>query len=123
MPKSTGAKKHTHKYHQIDGIWHCGFGDCTHFMPLNVARNIYGKLSICWSCEKDFELTPNLMKISKPVCAECAERLDRINQFLEQKGVKELTPLEIARQRMEREKEKLNEIDSNKLDDYDGNLV
>lgn len=119
MPKSTGAKKHTHKYHQIDSIWHCGFGNCTHFMPLNVAGNVVGKLSICWRCEKEFELTPNLMKKVKPVCAECAEALDAINQFLNDKGVHELTPSEKIQMRLEREKQLLEETP----EDGDGSVI
>lgn len=67
------AKKHTHRYHKLDGMWHCSLSDCTHFMPKNVAMNILGKLSVCWACGEEFRLYPNALRMDKPQCINCEQ--------------------------------------------------
>lgn len=84
---ATGAKRHTHKYHKIDQLWHCALPDCTHFMPRNVAHNVEGKLSICWDCGKEFRLTFESMQDDKPICANCTNpELADVASFLKEKG-------------------------------------
>jgi formylmethanofuran dehydrogenase subunit E len=81
----TGAKRHTHKYHNVNGVWMCALSNCTHFMPKNVAANIIGKNSICWDCGSEFILDENNMQNEKPVC--CSTDVDVTLEFLKQRGI------------------------------------
>lgn len=87
MPVKTGAKRHTHKYHKINGVWACALSDCTHYMPKNVALMIVGKSSICWACEQEFILTPNSLETNVPQCDDCSGKTAGINEYLAQKGL------------------------------------
>ena len=83
MARTTGTVKHTHKYfRQENGLWHCsGIDGCTHYLPKNMPAPV-GRNSICWSCEKSFQLLPMNMERDKPMCDECMEKMDRVNQFM-----------------------------------------
>jgi len=86
--KRTGAKKHTHKYHKIDGLWFCALPDCTHFMPRNMPQEaMLGKRSICWNCNGEMILDEDLLKEDKPNCAICSPNVAAIGEFLSQKGL------------------------------------
>jgi len=88
MSKSTGSKRHTHKYHNVNGIWMCALANCTHFMPKNVADNVVGKNSICWDCGNEFILDDNNMKNEKPKCFNCDDEGSRILlELLREKGL------------------------------------
>ena len=75
MSRRTGTVHHTHKYFKRpDGLWACaGVDGCTHFMPTNMLPAPVGRLSLCWLCEKPFQLTPYNMREAKPVCDDCEE--------------------------------------------------
>lgn len=60
-----------HKYHYVDGVWACALPDCTHFMPLNVEKQVNGKSSYCWSCNAEMTLNPSNMKENRPRCDNC----------------------------------------------------
>lgn len=87
--KRTGGKKHVHKYHKINGIWHCALPDCTHFMPRNIpAEAMLGKRSICWNCGSDeMILDEDLLKENKPNCATCSPNVSAIGDYLASKGL------------------------------------
>jgi hypothetical protein len=89
MARKTGSVNHTHMYFKRpDGLWACaGIEDCTHFMPKNMAPAPAGRMSLCWSCQKKFQLAPYNMEIDKPMCDECIERMDIIGEVLEEKGL------------------------------------
>jgi hypothetical protein len=89
MSLKTGAKRHTHRYHNIAGRWHCSLPDCTHFMPGNVADNIVGKKSVCWDCGNEFLLDEISLAMDKPICAACntESSTDKVADFLKEKGV------------------------------------
>src|SRR6188768_4395975 len=79
----TGSVRHVHQYYRRDnGLWHCsGYEECTHYVPRNMPEPA-GRKSLCWRCEKPFQLTPEHMKQDKPYCDECIDELDLINQHL-----------------------------------------
>lgn len=87
MAVRTGAKRHTHKYHKIAGVWHCARPDCTHFMPKNVEGNMEGKMSICWSCHNDFTLDAISLDMDKPTCAACNNDVSTMAEILASKGL------------------------------------
>jgi hypothetical protein len=89
MATKTGAQRHTHKYHNIAGRWHCALPKCTHFMPGNVADNINGKESICWMCNRVFILDETALEHQRPICIECRNPEDAasIEEFLKAKNV------------------------------------
>lgn len=85
---NTGAKRHVHKYHKIAGIWHCAKSDCTHFMPKNVADNMEGKKSICWSCNNEMFLDDRTLQMDKPECDKCNNpQLALLDEILASKGL------------------------------------
>lgn len=81
------SKNHTHKYHKIQtGVWACALPDCTHFMPLNVADQVEGKKSICWTCGDEMILDSNNMEDNKPECLSCnGVEVTELTDFLNQK--------------------------------------
>ena len=86
--KRTGAKKHVHKYHKINGLWYCALDDCSHFMPRNVPEEaMLGKLSICWNCDGEMRLDEDLLKEDKPRCAACSPNVAAIGDYLAAKGL------------------------------------
>lgn len=87
MSIKTGAKRHTHKYHNVNGVWMCALANCTHYMPKNVAANVEGKNSICWDCGNEFILDAINMQNEKPTCFSCAGDSTKILDFLQQKEV------------------------------------
>lgn len=85
MANKTGKLRHTHKYHKLEGLWHCALPDCSHYMPKNVASSVVGKRSLCWTCENEFILTPDNMRESMPQCDYCLNpNLSRIQEYLEE---------------------------------------
>jgi len=90
MARKSGAVRHTHKYYKAeDGLWYCGMESCTHFMPRNVAHQVEGKLSRCWECGREFNLTPVMMEIDKPLCGGCRIGIDEddLDRLLKEKGL------------------------------------
>ena len=87
MARTTGAKKHTHKYHKIAGMWHCARPDCTHMMPKNMAGNIEGKKSICWQCGNEMVLNEMALEMDKPICEACNPDVSRMMEILASKGL------------------------------------
>jgi hypothetical protein len=88
MAVKTGAKKHTHKYQRLsNGVWACSLGDCTHFMPLNVADMMVGRKSLCWNCDQPFLLDDVSMQSDKPVCVNCNPAYTDFSELLKDKGV------------------------------------
>lgn len=87
MSIKTGAKRHTHKYHNVNGIWMCALANCTHFMPKNVAANVEGKNSLCWECGNEFILDDINMQKNKPTCFECSPEGDAVLALLREKGI------------------------------------
>lgn len=87
MAVKTGAKRHTHKYHKINGVWHCARPDCTHFMPGNVADNMEGKKSICWTCGNEMYLDSLALEMDKPTCPSCNSEVSTIADILASKGL------------------------------------
>jgi len=90
MARKSGAVRHTHKYYKAeDGLWYCGMESCTHFMPRNVAHQVAGKLSKCWECEKEFNLTKTMMELDKPLCPACRIGIDEgdLDRLLREKGL------------------------------------
>lgn len=77
---STKAKRHTHKYHQIQiantWVWACALPNCNHYMPKHMEAMVPGKNSVCWMCLKDFVLDEKTMEIQKPFCKSCLTKLD-----------------------------------------------
>lgn len=87
MARKTGSINHTHKYYRrYDGLWACaGIDGCTHYMPKNMAPAPAGLNSICWGgCGKSFMLTPYSMENEKPMCDDCQEGLDALNEVTEE---------------------------------------
>lgn len=76
MSKRTGAIKHTHRYERINNIWYCSLADCTHYMPLNMARGVLGKRSLCFQCGQSFTLDETTSIINQPICLECKIKTD-----------------------------------------------
>ena len=72
---STKAKRHVHKYHQIDlnfvKVWACALPDCNHYMPHHLTSTVLGKYSYCWSCGEKITLDIENMKDDKPMCRTC----------------------------------------------------
>lgn len=70
-------KKHIHKYVQVNiqkgdyRLWRCALPGCNWFVHQGQELIIIGRLSICWRCEEDFEMTRELMIINNPVCEDC----------------------------------------------------
>ncbi len=87
MGIKTGAKRHTHKYHRIDGVWMCALSNCTHYMPKNVAGNVAGKSSICWECAHEFTLDDVNMRDDKPKCPSCSNEVMTFDSLLKEKGI------------------------------------
>jgi hypothetical protein len=84
----TGSVKHTHKYFKRDdGMWACGLVEekCTHYMPRNMKPLPVGMLSVCWSCSKEFQLTPVNMENTHPQCDSCSEETDMLDKYLKDK--------------------------------------
>lgn len=88
--RNTGAKRHIHKYHRLDGLWHCALSNCTHYMPYNVAANLPGKESICWGCGESFKLDTNTMKNDQPHCIKCLPQGFDWNAYMEEQRKKKL---------------------------------
>jgi hypothetical protein len=85
MAKTTGSVKHTHKYFYMSstGLWYCsGIDGCTHFMPKNMPPPV-GRMSICWRCEKPFQMVQYHMENFQPKCDACMEALDKIDAYLD----------------------------------------
>lgn len=80
MSRKTGAERHTHTYHRMDGVWHCAF--CSHFLPSNVAKTINNKPSICWTCGNEFRLDREALEMAKPVCSKCRNTLQSVTEYL-----------------------------------------
>jgi len=83
MPRGRGTENHVHKYFRIDGgLWGCG--ECTHYLPKNVARMIYSRFSRCWECDRLVKMEDKIMDFaiqnnnSQILCEKCIERLKRI---------------------------------------------
>lgn len=78
MARTSQSLKHTHQYYRVEmtGLWHCA--NCTHFMPGNMPPPA-GRMSICWRCEKPFQLTPANMADDKPVCDNCTGERQSFN--------------------------------------------
>ena len=88
MSHKTGSKKHIHKYKKLEsGIWACALPNCTHYMPLNVADQVSGKVSICWECNQAFILDERAMENEHPVCIECSGELNPILAALASRGL------------------------------------
>ncbi len=88
MARKTGSVNHVHQYfRRPDGLWACsGIEDCTHFMPKNTFPAPVGKMSICWSCFKKFQLMWKHMEdedTDKPFCDVCVERVALVNAQLD----------------------------------------
>lgn len=76
MAHKTGSVRHTHQYYKAveSGLWHCsGYDGCTHYMPRNMPPPV-GRMSMCWSCFREFQLAPYNMEDHKPICDDCVER-------------------------------------------------
>jgi|SRR5580765_3657182 len=78
-----GPSKHTHKYHKIEGnLWACG--DCTHYLPKNVASMIYTRFSRCWECDRIVKMTDPVMDFAEMhnngriLCDVHIERLKKV---------------------------------------------
>ncbi len=83
-----GSRNHTHKYFKSDGLWYCGLADCTHYMPKNIPSiKMFGKNSICWECNKEFQLSEKALDKEQPICDSCQEQLDKTKKFLQEKGL------------------------------------
>lgn len=88
MATKTGAQNHTHKYFRHNDIWHCGLGKCTHFMPKNIPQfKMIGRPSICWECEKEFELSPDELSKDRPFCEECRIKINQLEEYMKEKGL------------------------------------
>jgi len=75
MATKTGAKKHTHKYFKsVHGLWACGWPDCTHYMPTNVAFMMEGRASVCWICNERMLLSHGNLRQERPHCQECTDK-------------------------------------------------
>jgi len=77
------VSKHTHKYQEVPTtggkkLWACG--NCTHYMPLNVAWQIEGKPSECWECDGQVVMSEEIMEFArkynkgKILCFDCIDR-------------------------------------------------
>jgi hypothetical protein len=64
-----------HKYYKgkigMDKVWMCGNG-CGHYMPKHMEDLMLSKMSICWDCGEEFQLTRLLMISERPVCENCS---------------------------------------------------
>jgi len=121
MSRKTGSINHTHQYfRRDDGLWACsGIEGCTHYMPKNMSPAPVGRTSICWQCEKPFQLIPLNMKESKPICDNCEEK----NDILDQKLANMPTPTARERaeyyKRISEKKHALTEPDEIEVDEID----
>lgn len=91
MARITNSIRHTHKYYRMKstGLWYCaGIDGCTHYMPKNMPPPT-GRMSLCWSCNKEFRLLPGNMQDDQPKCDECRNELDNIGKWLDSKGLNE----------------------------------
>lgn len=79
----TGARRHTHKYHRLtDGLWHCALPNCTHYLPRNMPlTTIMDKDSICWQCDKKFQIDSENIKQDKPICSDCRAGIKQANEI------------------------------------------
>src|SRR5689334_17151928 len=70
-----GSKAHIHKYHQIEiagiKVFACALSDCTHYMPNHMRRVVKGKASMCWECNKEFNMDDESMLMERPTCLDC----------------------------------------------------
>lgn len=56
--------RHTHKYRKLEsGSWGCG--ECSHYLPKNVADMIYSKFSKCWDCDRIVKMTDPVMDFAE----------------------------------------------------------
>ena len=78
MARYTGAKKHTHSYARIRGVWRCMGEACTHFMPGNMPMGPMNQKSVCWNCDKEFVLAADLMVKDYPICYECTRKEEQL---------------------------------------------
>lgn len=85
------AQNHTHKYKKVRlkankkfEVWACQL-NCSHYLQKEF---LPGKLSICWKCLKEFELTKSLIK-AKPTCKECkiTKEVKPVDSILKSLGI------------------------------------
>lgn len=80
------GKKHTHKYHKINVagtlVWACALPECSHYMPDHLKHMIPGKMSICWSCGESFALDERALRMTQPICINCAFPTDGVMDAL-----------------------------------------
>lgn len=100
MSRATGSKKHIHTYRRVDSyghrVWACAAADCTHFMPLNVEGQIFGKKSICNECKGEFYLDEEALQMDEPTCYDCRhpqskiiiEKIDELDAIFTRRGIK-----------------------------------
>ena len=99
----TGRVNHTHQYYRhANGLWHCsGIEGCSHYVPKNMPEPA-GRMSLCWSCNKPFLLTPTNMEVDKPKCDACSSMDDVLEDYLEKRMPKKPDMIaEISRQARE----------------------
>jgi hypothetical protein len=53
-------------------------------MPKNMPEPV-GRMSLCWGCNKPFQLAPYNMTEDKPQCDTCQEKLEVIESWLDEK--------------------------------------
>lgn len=63
-------------------------------MPKNMSPSPAGRRSICWKCERVFQLTPVNMENAKPMCDACGEEIEMLDKYINQKTeeVKKVNP-------------------------------
>jgi len=116
MSRKTSAKNHTHKYFKLEnGIWACSM--CSHFVPTNAQPPVWRK-SICWSCNTEFELNPDNMRVVQPLCNECTRRkLEVLDTDID------VTDWIEMRERAAREKKLQSKLPSIQLDEPESDVV
>ena len=77
------AAKHTHQYIRRNNgvkkeVWvmACALPECSHYVYMSSklsAPILIGKLSLCNDCKEEYLLDRRAIRMSKPICAQCAK--------------------------------------------------
>lgn len=93
---------HVHKYRRMNiarkgnpeyWVMQCGLPNCNHYVPMQSklsAPNMIGKVSLCNSCNAEFEFSKRSQRQAKPTCEDCIKespvhktRQNEMSKFLD----------------------------------------
>lgn len=89
------AKKHIHMYekrtNKFVSLWMCADPLCTHHVPKHLEITLDGRASLCNECREPIVLDEENMKLDKPICSNCFDKIhgrissEDIGKYLEEK--------------------------------------